>query len=145
MISGENLRNFPPFFVNSAAEEEKMPRKVKGKKEKTLKKDKNLKKIFKIKAIFTKENDENSKCPYLLNKNVSEALNAFIVCSLYFLPFFHRVGTKWPAILEIRLRSLGNSQRNKRETMKLPLILKLFPVLLSETCSAGGGSPLVPD
>ena len=38
MIPGENLRNFPPFFFNSAAEEEKMPRKVEGKKEKTPKK-----------------------------------------------------------------------------------------------------------
>ena len=60
-----------------------MARKVKGKKEKTLKKDKNLKKIFKIKAIFTEENNENSKCPYLLNKNVSEALNAFFVVSIF--------------------------------------------------------------
>ena len=95
MISGENLRNFPPFFFYSAAEEEKMPRKVKGKKEKTLKKDKNLKKIFKIKAIFTEENNENSKCPYLLNKNVSEALNAFFVVSMFGL-FFIVWGPKRP-------------------------------------------------
>ena len=109
MISGENLRNFPPFFVNSAAEEEKMPRKVNGKREKTLKnmelycqKRQKLEKSFKIKALLTKENDGNSKCPYLLNKNVSEALNAFFVVSIFGL-FFIVWGPKRPAILNILL------------------------------------------
>tara|TARA_B110000014_G_C19571251_1_gene304302 strand:+ start:42 stop:224 length:183 start_codon:yes stop_codon:yes gene_type:complete len=60
MTSGENLRIFPPFFFNSAAEEEKMPRKVEGKKEKTpknmelyCKKRQKLEKSFKIQPIFT--------------------------------------------------------------------------------------------
>ena len=67
-----------------------MPRKVEGKKEKTpknmelyCKKRQKLEKSFKIQPIFTQENVENSKCPYLLNKNVSEALNAFFVVSIF--------------------------------------------------------------
>ena len=44
MISGENLRDFPPFFFYSAAEEEKMARKVKGKKEKNPQKRQKLEK-----------------------------------------------------------------------------------------------------
>ena len=61
-----------------------------------------LEKSFKIKAIFTKENDENSKCPYLLNKNVSEALNAFFVVSIFGV-FFIVWGSERQVILEIPL------------------------------------------
>ena len=56
----------------------------------------------KIRAGFTKEIEENSKGPYLLNKNVSEALNAFFVVSMFGL-FFIVWGPKRPLILNIFL------------------------------------------
>ena len=72
--------------------------------------DQKLVKSCKIKARFTKEICQNSKCPYLLNKNVSEALNTFFVVSIFGL-FFIVWGPKGKSCLKLPCFTKENDQK----------------------------------